>query len=69
MSLVDSATIGAINSTHPPPPPATQSCKLCTALEKLFAEDNVEIKLDKDDFKDQSCTEHGPLLSVHVEWD
>ncbi|KAG5755337.1 hypothetical protein H9Q70_002013 [Fusarium xylarioides] len=62
MSLVDSATIGAINSTHPPPPPATQSCKLCTALEKLFAEDNVEIKLDKDDFKDQSCTEHGTFF-------
>ncbi|KAI7762036.1 hypothetical protein LZL87_004343 [Fusarium oxysporum] len=50
-----------ISSQHPSPP-VVKSCKVCTALEKLFADDDVQIQLEKDEIYDQSCTQHDPLF-------
>ncbi|KAL9575402.1 hypothetical protein ACKAV7_000200 [Fusarium commune] len=61
MALADPATMDTISSQHPSPP-VVKSCKVCTALEKLFADDDVQIQLEKDEIYDQSCTQHDPLF-------
>ncbi|KAF5624732.1 uncharacterized protein FTJAE_10181 [Fusarium tjaetaba] len=61
MALTDPATTGAINSRHASSP-VIQSCNFCTALEKLLADDEVEVRLEKDEICEQSCTAHVPLF-------
>ncbi|KAK7600467.1 hypothetical protein V3481_002001 [Fusarium oxysporum f. sp. vasinfectum] len=50
-----------INSQHPSPP-VIKSCKVCTALEELFADDDVQIQLEKDEIYYQSYTQHNLLF-------
>ncbi|KAH7217856.1 hypothetical protein DER44DRAFT_2168 [Fusarium oxysporum] len=61
MALADPAAMDSINSQHPSPP-VVKSCKVCTPLEKHFADDDVQIQLEKDEIYDQSCTQHDPLF-------
>ncbi|KAK2682279.1 Heterokaryon incompatibility [Fusarium oxysporum f. sp. vasinfectum] len=61
MALADLATMDTINSQHPSPP-VIKSCKVCTALEELFADDDVQIQLEKDEIYYQSYTQHNLLF-------
>ncbi|EXA54596.1 hypothetical protein FOPG_12139 [Fusarium oxysporum f. sp. conglutinans race 2 54008] len=50
-----------INSQHPSPP-VIKSCKVCTALEKLFAGGDVQVQLERKEIYDESCTQHDSLF-------